>query len=253
MTLPDDRLDEARRLATARDVGGTDIVALLADLVAEIDRLNASSFAFDCDRCHRPLDKPGAIVFGPPLNTDVLTVAKFHVCVDCWPILAHWIVYCLALVPPGHVLIEREGLTAIVPVDDGRIETTIREYAQAQIEGIGRSSATPSTDGALAAFRNVIARLDKAATEAAADMASRAPIDLTGKTGGRIVQGPTGEWHHEPGPIVDTVRVRGGQTTPPFPEERIGGPDDLAHDVTEVGKTPGEIMRDVATASWLGQ
>lgn len=42
-------------------------------------------FAFDCDRCGKPLDKPGALLFGPPGLFPARTVEKLHICVDCWP------------------------------------------------------------------------------------------------------------------------------------------------------------------------
>lgn len=41
-----------------------------------------------CDRCERPLDQPGGLVFGVPDNGKV---RKFHICVTCWPRLWDWI------------------------------------------------------------------------------------------------------------------------------------------------------------------
>jgi hypothetical protein len=53
-----------------------------------------------CIMCGEPLDKPGALVFGPPnvgviedpygwmeKNPDADVCRKFHVCVGCWPTL----------------------------------------------------------------------------------------------------------------------------------------------------------------------
>ena len=37
-----------------------------------------------CDLCHRDLEEPGALVFSPPKD-DGWTVAKYHVCAECWP------------------------------------------------------------------------------------------------------------------------------------------------------------------------
>jgi hypothetical protein len=40
-----------------------------------------------CDMCGRRLSEPGAIVFSPPLK-GAWTVEKYHVCADCWPVIA---------------------------------------------------------------------------------------------------------------------------------------------------------------------
>lgn len=41
-----------------------------------------------CDKCHKPLQEPGALAFGIP-NDGV--VAKLHLCVNCWPIIHYTI------------------------------------------------------------------------------------------------------------------------------------------------------------------
>ena len=45
------------------------------------------SISFDCDRCGAPLDKPGALVFGPPGLLATRAVEKLHVCFECWPMI----------------------------------------------------------------------------------------------------------------------------------------------------------------------
>lgn len=43
---------------------------------------------FNCFYCRKLMREPGAILFGPPLETherDVTITDKRHVCVDCWP------------------------------------------------------------------------------------------------------------------------------------------------------------------------
>jgi len=41
----------------------------------------------NCDRCHRELKQPGALIFSPP-TTATLLVEKYHICIDCWPTVA---------------------------------------------------------------------------------------------------------------------------------------------------------------------
>lgn len=43
----------------------------------------------DCFRCERVLDKPGALLFGPPIETkakleNIQTSQKFHLCIACY-------------------------------------------------------------------------------------------------------------------------------------------------------------------------
>jgi hypothetical protein len=38
----------------------------------------------NCDRCHRELREPGALIFSPPTD-EAWLVEKYHVCTDCWP------------------------------------------------------------------------------------------------------------------------------------------------------------------------
>ena len=40
-----------------------------------------------CDRCGAPLKQPGALMFSPPAGNQGL-VEKYHLCVDCWWLLA---------------------------------------------------------------------------------------------------------------------------------------------------------------------
>lgn len=40
-----------------------------------------------CDRCGKDLDKPGALVFGPPGLLGPGACEKIHVCFECWPIV----------------------------------------------------------------------------------------------------------------------------------------------------------------------
>jgi hypothetical protein len=40
-----------------------------------------------CNRCHRELREPGALIFSPPKN-EAWLVEKYHVCAECWPKVA---------------------------------------------------------------------------------------------------------------------------------------------------------------------
>jgi hypothetical protein len=46
-----------------------------------------------CDACNKELDKPGAILFGPPHNYDPFFPCseKIHICVDCYEKLTTFI------------------------------------------------------------------------------------------------------------------------------------------------------------------
>jgi hypothetical protein len=48
------------------------------------------SLDLKCDRCAKPINTPGALVFSPPFNDitqEVMMVKKFHVCTACWSAL----------------------------------------------------------------------------------------------------------------------------------------------------------------------
>jgi len=68
-----------------------------------------------CIICNEPLDKPGALVFGPPgvgiiddphglmaNNPDAEACRKFHVCKRCWPALFEFLIRRLCVKAPNH-------------------------------------------------------------------------------------------------------------------------------------------------------
>ena len=42
-----------------------------------------------CNRCHRELEAPGALLFSPPPpeGSQPQPVQKYHLCADCWGVL----------------------------------------------------------------------------------------------------------------------------------------------------------------------
>jgi hypothetical protein len=45
-----------------------------------------------CVICGNELDQPGALLITPPSPRDPTSVVKYHLCVDCLPLVAPWAV-----------------------------------------------------------------------------------------------------------------------------------------------------------------
>lgn len=43
---------------------------------------------FNCDKCHKEITEPAALVFSPPTGKMVI---KYHICISCWNNLEFWI------------------------------------------------------------------------------------------------------------------------------------------------------------------
>lgn len=88
--------DDAKKLADIREClaeryqAGGDPVEAVEYLLGEVDRLHKLTAALKCDRCGKPLEILGGLMFGPPLigmGAGPMVVVKQHVCVDCWAVL----------------------------------------------------------------------------------------------------------------------------------------------------------------------
>ena len=47
--------------------------------------------AVECIKCDKELDKPGGILLAPPENSVFTTVAKYHLCEECFEEVADFI------------------------------------------------------------------------------------------------------------------------------------------------------------------